>query len=414
MSDHRQSFGRSITSTSSSIQAAASGHDALISVGENREHFSLLSSSKRQYGRSVLVSYSVKTSNSHNDLEDVSMNSNSLNVSIPLKYRLANYYKLILDRHPRGKATFIVFLILFLETIAFFGSVTGVRQLLPGGTDSSNKCQSDTSSYDLESLILSLLYASAGRILYPVAGVIADSYLGRYRVIHAGLWLLWIGFAINSLSLSLINLLGRARYVIAVLSIFLFCAGTGSVEATLIPFGVDQLSQGASSDELSSYFYYYYMARNLGGMTAFLSSVVIFDAVGTVPSTLTDTRCDDTNYSNLQYASQSLLAVAAISVALLVLVCMKRIFYRDKQHSNALKLICNVLTYAATLKRQIPRVNRSFRYGEERKSRIDLAKSEYDGIFSSENVEDVKTFYRMLFFLLSLFGYFITYGAVSS
>lgn len=37
----------------------------------------------------------------------------------------------------------------------------------------------------------------------------------------------------------------------------LVSAGSGGVQTTNIQFGVDQFSQGASSDNLSSYFYWY-------------------------------------------------------------------------------------------------------------------------------------------------------------
>lgn len=385
-----------------------------ISVGENREHLSLLSSSRRyrEHYHSVRVSSLAAvpepTSSQNADNNDIDRDaSSSLSVSIPTKYRMMSYYRLILNRRPRGMAVFLVLLILFFETFAFFGALSGVRQLLPVSSGDSK----NGSSHDLESFLLSLLYSTAGRVFYPVAGVIADSYLGRYAVIHIGLWLLWVGFSMNSLSFSLAYLMtprSAARYVLAVLSIILFSAGSGSVEAVLIPFGVDQLYQGASSDELSSYFYYYFMARNAGALCAVLTFIVVFDGIKFEPASASVLN------AGIQYATQSLLAVVAISIALVVLFCMKNKFYHDRQHTNALKLIYRVLSYAATVKRHIPRINRSFRYGEERKARIELAKIEYDGIFSSEEVEDVKTFCRMLFFLLSLFGYFATYGAVSN
>ena len=85
----------------------------------------------------------------------------------------------------------------------------------------------------------------------------------------------------------------------------------------------------------------------------------------------------------------------------------------DHDHKNPLKLIVNVLCYAATVKRSVPIYRRSFRYGEERKKRIELAKSNYDGIFTSEEVEDVKTFFRICLVILSLSGSFLTFQLVS-
>ena len=414
MGDRKQQYSSS-RSTCGSIQVPDG--DAVISVGENREHLSLLSSSRRQLSRSRSVRVtSVTTGSAPTSSQDGDYAaSNSLSVSLPMRRRMVNYYNLILNRHPRGKGVFLVLILYFLETFAFNGALTGIKHLLP--TESNPTYGNDTATnYDLNSFMFSLLYSSAGRVFYPVAGIVADSYFGRYNVIHIGLWLLWIGFAISSLSLTFLFSTSWARYTVAAMTFILFSAGSGSVEATLIPFGVDQLSQGASSDELSSYFYYYYMARNVAAMVAMLMFIVNFDVINNFYPQADLSNLKDINLLNtdIQYTVQAVLALIAISAALLTLFCMKNQFYNDRQHSNALKLVYKVLSYSATVKRQIPQYNRAFRYGEEWKPRIELAKREYDGIFSSEEVENVKTCYRMLFLLLSLFGYFVTYGAVSS
>ena len=403
-----QQYSSSRSTSGSGIQVPDS--DAVISVGENREHLSLLSSSRRQLSRSVRVTSPVTAGSTPTSNQDDDYGS--LSVSLPMRRRMINYYHLIFNRHPRGKGVFLVFILYFLETFAFNGALTGIQHLLPA---ESSSYENDSASHDLNSFVFSLLYSSAGRVFYPVAGIIADSYLGRYNVIHIGLWLLWIGFTISSLSFSFLFSKSWAKYTVAAITFILFSAGSGSVEATLIPFGVDQLTQGASSDELSSYFYYYYMARNVAGMVATLIFVINFDVINFYPHTdLSHSKGVTSLNNDLQYTVQAVLALIAISTALLILFCMKNRFYNDRQHSNALKLVYKILSYAATVKRQIPQYNRAFRYGEEWKPRIELAKREYDGIFSSEEVEDVKTCYRMLFLLLSLFGYFVTYGAVSS
>lgn len=411
MVDHREQFSTS-QSTVGSIQAPPD-NDALISVGENREHLSLLSSGRRHLSQSIRVNALTAglAPTSSQDGNDYSA-SGSLSVSLPMRHRMTNYYHLIFNRHPRGKGVFLVFVLYFLETFAFFGALNVIKHLLP---DQSNcNINNNSTDHDLSGFVFSLLYSSAGRVFYPVGGIIADSYLGRHSVIHIGLWLLWIGFAVNSLSFTFLLSSKWSRYTVVLITFILFGAGSGSVEATLIPFGVDQLSQGASSDELSSYFYYYYMARNIAAMSSTLIFFIDFDLIDFFPqSDLSSCTTVTMLNIDIQYTLQSVLALIALSIALLILFCMKNRFYHDRQHSNALKLIYKVLSFAATVKRQIPQYNRAFRYGEGRKPRIELAKREYDGVFSSEDVEDVKTCYRMLFLLLSLFGYFVTYGAVS-
>jgi MFS family permease len=416
-------------STSDSVQVkdhdlrAGSPHSngAGVMVGENREHFSLLQNGRQQrprnYTKPVRVSSMVagneQNSSDEGDNDSISEDRASL-VSVVVKNRMASSLRLMRSRFPNGRGVLLVFIICFLETFSFIGALTGVKQLLP----IKYKCQGCL--IDLESFVLSLLYSSAGRVFYPVAGVIADSYIGRYNVIHIGLWLLWIGFAISMLAYSILlsiphGLAGKVfKYVVAIVSVVLFSAGSGSVEATVIPFGVDQLSPGASSDEISSYFYYYYIVRNIAGLIATCILFVVFDVASFFPHS--DDSIDSKAYNwnmDIDYIVQNFLALLAVTAALLVLFHFRNHFHRDKQHSNALYSVTRVLYFAARVKRQIPQRNRAFRYGGAKTPRIDLAKTENDGDFSGEEVEEVKTFYRMLLLILSLFGYFITYGAVS-
>ena len=50
----------------------------------------------------------------------------------------------------------------------------------------------------------------------------------------------------------------------------------------------------------------------------------------------------------------------------------------------------------------------AFTYCEDHTpSRLDLGKNQYGGPFTTEEVEDVKTFLRLLLLLLTLFGYHV-------
>ena len=66
---------------------------------------------------------------------------------------------------------------------------------------------------------------------------------------------------------------------------------------------------------------------------------------------------------------------------------------------QSLKIIYRVLKFAA--KHKAPLNCSAFTYWEEDiPSRLDLGKSRYGGPFTTEQVEDVKTFFRMLLVLL--------------
>ena len=310
--------------------------------------------------------------------------------------------KFFYNRTPKGKAAFLVFVINVLETFAFYGSLSLIQSALSshwsrdhgGGTD-------DSKSFTVFMVLLN----TAGRVLYPVGGLIADVYLGRYRVIQIGLWFYWIGLAIILLSRAVGGKLDdypQLQVALPIIAIVFVLIGSASVEPTIIPFGMDQIRQGASSDELSSYFFWYYFGRNFGYMLVTLFSLVV--AITVPPIVL---------LGRSAYFITGIVAIMMVTIAMVLHHCLQHWYYKANRMENPIRSISNVLFFAATVKRQPPRYRRSFRYGEGKKSRMDLAKLEYDGIYSSEKVEDVKTFFRVLLVIISLGGDFITYGAVS-
>jgi len=67
-----------------------------------------------------------------------------------------------------------------------------------------------------------------------------------------------------------------------------------------------------------------------------------------------------------------------------------------------MKLIYQVLRYAA--KNKYPSMRSAFTYWEDKPyTRIDLGKRKYGGPFTTEQVEDVKTFFRVLVLLIVAF-----------
>ena len=76
---------------------------------------------------------------------------------------------------------------------------------------------------------------------------------------------------------------------------------------------------------------------------------------------------------------------------------------------NPLKLIYLVLIYA--VKNKYPCMRSAFTYWEDKRyTRIDLGKRKYGGPFTTEQVEDVKTFFRILAVMMSTNAiYFLLY-----
>ena len=75
--------------------------------------------------------------------------------------------------------------------------------------------------------------------------------------------------------------------------------------------------------------------------------------------------------------------------------------------------MCKVLKYS--WKHKVPEHRSAFTYWEEDiPRRIDLGKNKYGGPFTNEEVEDTKTFLRILPLLLCLFGYHLAGNGYSA
>uniref|UniRef100_A0A1X7UPW4 Uncharacterized protein n=1 Tax=Amphimedon queenslandica TaxID=400682 RepID=A0A1X7UPW4_AMPQE len=135
--------------------------------------------------------------------------------------------------------------------------------------------------------------------------------------------------------------------------------------ANIIQYNIDQLV-GASADELSSVIYWHILSEPLVLLLFYLLQCLFFSTSG-------------------------------VSVSL---VLVSHSFFKHKLENvslikNPIKLIVRVLCYAR--KHKYPENRSALTYWEEEApSRLDLGKDKYGGPFTEEEVEDVKTVFRML------------------
>ena len=266
-------------------------------------------------------------------------------------------------------------------------------------------------------------FASLGLLFlsYPLLGYIADVCLTRYRTLKCSLIFLIVGGAIFCLLLSLvlpvsvIETLGKKsllteedkRYIktvqviILVTLIALVITGVGLFEANAIQFGLDQLLE-APTPKLIAFIHWYYWTHNV------VQLVVMYLIVGwiTIEASLNSLP---SQYEEELIKNSYIFTVAAIlglaAVGSLVLL------HKSKSHLhilraglNPFKNIYKVLKYSWNHK--VPEHRSAFTYWEEDiPRRIDLGKDKYGGPFTNEEVEDTKTFLRILPLLLCLFGY---------
>jgi len=226
---------------------------------------------------------------------------------------------------------------------------------------------------------------------YPVVGLLADSCCGRYKAIKVGMWLMWGTSFFLSLPAIAKFLHGWEEHIawgyFKVALFILLSVGMSMFQANIIQLGVDQLID-ASSTDITSFINWY--------IWSFFGSELVVDM---------------TQYCALKdkfQALSSLVLPTFLTVAIVFDICFGRNLVVEPTTYNPFRLIRDVLCYAA--KNKYPRQRSAFTYWDHRRfSRIDLAKTKYGGPFLNEEVENVKTFFRMLV-IISLMSFFIGSG----
>ena len=166
----------------------------------------------------------------------------------------------------------------------------------------------------------------------------------------------------------------------------------GGLQANILQFGIDQLPD-ISSDDLVAFSDWY---------------VWIWCVSAAVIKYSQNCTC-------LQYdALAKLLLPAFLTLALCLDFLFNHWLIKEPVSENPFKLIYKVLHFA--LKNKHPRRRSAFTYWDDKRySRIDLAEKKFGGPFTVEEVEDVKTFGRMvlILFIVNVFvGLFIHFNSV--
>ena len=216
-------------------------------------------------------------------------------------------------------------------------------------------------------------------MFYPLLGWLADVHLGRFRAIQWSLRFMWLVSILFCLFLILLQVFYTGKHseelrrASKMVLYFLFSLGFGGFQANIIQFGSDQLST-ASSFEI---------------VTFLRCFMWVWFLCGVVHSLLQTCFCVD--YEALsKLLIPSLLTLALISDSL-----CSHWLVKEKTAHNPFTLICKVLYYAA--KNKYPRLTSAFAYYNGRVcSRIEYAKQKYGGPFTTQQVEDVKTFFRIV------------------
>ena len=235
-------------------------------------------------------------------------------------------------------------------------------------------------------------------LAYPFTGWLADTRVGRGRVVLFSVWMCWVGMLLQVSSFCIQYgtcgwPVSFAKYGLSGVALILMTFGTAGYLANVLPYGLDLLVF-ESSVKLRSYIHW-------NVWSIFIGSSYNFGALITQTALL---------HPNLMMFT-SLSTFFLLSVAVSLNTYFSNRFPTDRIKGNPYSTIFNVLSYA--VRHKSPKQRSAFTYSEQRQpKRIDYAKHKYGGPFSLEAVEDVKTFLRILTILCALFGFYIAYPSV--
>ena len=238
---------------------------------------------------------------------------------------------------------------------------------------------------------------------YPLAGFLADTKYGRFKVISRSSQLLLLSFFMCVIFCGIImtgftlsaNMKSLLIFFSCLLGLFLFpifvviIASLVMFHANIIQFGVDQL-QDSPADHQSLFIHWYVWAYYLGVLITQLgwSGVEgVLEAIGT--------------YLYLLLVIPVVVCLLLTFTVVLIVHYKKHGFIIDTARTNPYKLVYRVTKFAR--QHNVPIRRSAFTYCEEDiPSGLDLGKSKYGGPFTTEEVENVKAFFGILKILLSL------------
>ena len=265
------------------------------------------------------------------------------------------------------------------------------------------------------STIIYLIAQGVVFMLYPFLGWLTDVYITRYRSVLLSFVIMMVGtFPMITAGILYITTQHSYSFYIAALSIVISLFALGLFESTAIQFGMDQMLE-ASSEQLSTFVHWYFWSTYCGKLFIEYTVVGVLTYYSLCAGSLDNhNNVHEYLHDSFQHAiyTTAILVLGSIqlvcaSIGLFILLRYKKHLVIDRTGQHPLKLIYMVLKYS--WKHKVPERRSAFTYWEEDiPARIDLGKSKYGGPFTTEEVEDTKTFFRIFLLLLSVVGFHIT------
>ena len=230
-------------------------------------------------------------------------------------------------------------------------------------------------------------------LLYPLAGLVGDTYLGRYRALVCSFWITFVAVAFGTVATT-VHAYGHVPQYLTVILAFstflLLVVGQALFFVNILSFGIDQL-EGGSSDDLTSFVHWYVWSFLLGQV---ISKVIDFAVI----------------YSNHNFAYPivwlcfAYLYTAVCSVSYYFMSSM--LLIKEPLNLEVYKQLFQIMNFAR--KHKHPVRNYMLTSCEDSvPNRLDNAKRKYGGPFTNKQVEDTKTFLRLLVILFAIVTPFV-------
>ena len=245
-------------------------------------------------------------------------------------------------------------------------------------------------------------------MFYPLSGFMANVYCGRHKTVTISLCLilpfallvcvvdfLWI--TLNQLTSNDYSMYFHSKLshqlvlTLVLISTIFIMVGLVGYHANFIQFGLDQLFE-APSKYLAFFIHYAMWAFYLGSLPLKIAVSLFW--------------CGKLIRLALRHAIIVTLPLGILSLFLVLLIISRwkrQWFHTEPGQENPYKIVFQVIQFARKLKYPVQRS--AFTHSNDYiPSRIDFAKERYGDPFTTEQVENVKTFFRISLLVLLALG----------
>ena len=289
----------------------------------------------------------------------------------------SNYWK---ELKARSLNTPIILLLVYVVSIPFFLIV-----LFRISNDFVAPVNTKYSYPELDKKLVPylLLLRYATVFLIPFCGWLSDTKIGRGNAIYLSLWFGWVGTLLQSISYCLqydscgiTALIGK--YAFSGVAFVLLSVSSAFMFTNILPYGIDQM-MNVSSVKIRAFIHWI--------VWVYLFCINVFGY-----------------FLITEYQTGALIIAVAGFALFSLFLCLHFNLQHHFEHipiPNPYKIVFKVLKYSIHNNHN-RRQRSAFTYWGKEPSRIDLAKERYGGSFTHEQVENVKTFLRILAVIIVL------------